>query len=170
MYGSYNGNLMQQRFQWTRSYHRTNFTASAHAMRNWRENPCIFDVLQNTIGWEYDGRKVAMLWEKYGYLYPRSSQQGGFYCIFLCYEKLIRNTMHFPCNEVYHRMGIGWEKSTHTIGKVWAPISQFLPISALSCAMEYWWETHAFPIRWHSLIFSWVLDYLCKCWQTFSPK
>ena len=26
--------------------------------------------------------------------------------------------MHFPYDEVYHRIGIEWEKSTHTMGKV----------------------------------------------------
>ena len=37
--------------------------------------------------------------------------------------------MHFPCDEVYPRMGVEWEKSTHTMGKVWKPIS-----IAFSCA------------------------------------
>ena len=26
--------------------------------------------------------------------------------------------MHFPYDEIYHKMGIGWERSTHTMGKV----------------------------------------------------
>ena len=38
-------------------------------------------------------------------------------------------TMHFPCDEVYPTMGVEWEKSTHTMGKVWKPIS-----IAFSCA------------------------------------
>ena len=125
---------------------------------------CAVEYHRVGIWWKKSSHALGKIWVSLS----QSSQQGGFYWIFLCYEKLIRNTMHFPCNEVYHRMGIGCEKSTHAIGKVWVPISQFLPISALSCAMEYWWETHAFPIRWDSLIFSWVLDYLCKCWQTLS--
>ena len=27
-------------------------------------------------------------------------------------------THAFPCDEIYDRMGTGWEKSTHTMGKV----------------------------------------------------
>ena len=26
--------------------------------------------------------------------------------------------IHFPYAEIYHRMGIGWKKSTHTMGNV----------------------------------------------------
>ena len=32
--------------------------------------------------------------------------------------KLMGKPMHFPYDEVSHRMGIKWEKSTHTMGKV----------------------------------------------------
>ena len=44
------------------------------------------------------------------------SSQGGFCCIFKCYLKLMGKTMHFPCGEVYHKMGIWWKKSTHMLG------------------------------------------------------
>ena len=33
--------------------------------------------------------------------------------------------MHFPDAEVYHRTGIGWEKSTHSMGKVLVSINLF---------------------------------------------
>ena len=39
---------------------------------------------------------------------------------------MIEKTMHFPYDEVCHRMGIGWEK-TQTMGKVKVPIFQVLP-------------------------------------------
>ena len=40
------------------------------------------------------------------------------FAIFPCYEKLMGKPMYFPCDEVYHRMRIGWEKSIRTMGKV----------------------------------------------------
>ena len=36
--------------------------------------------------------------------------------------------MHFPNDEVCHRMGIKWEKSTHTMGKLWSSIFQTFAI------------------------------------------
>ena len=32
--------------------------------------------------------------------------------------KLMRKCMHFPCDEVYHKMGILWEKCAHNMRKV----------------------------------------------------
>ena len=49
---------------------------------------------------------------------PVSPDAMGFVAFFLCYGKLMGKPMHFPNDEVYHRIGIGWEKSTHTMGKV----------------------------------------------------
>ena len=110
-----------------------------------------------TIGWESDGKKVRILWEKYDYQFPRFSPYSGFCCIFPYYGKLMGIPMHFPYDEVYHRMGIGWEKSTHTMGKVWLPISQVLPIRWVLLHFPMLWEidgkSHAFPIWWDSLIF-----------------
>ena len=71
-----------------------------------------------TIGWESNGKKASILWEKYEYQFPRLSPYQGFYCIFPYCGKFMGKPMHFPYAEVYHRMGIGWEKSTHTLGKV----------------------------------------------------
>ena len=48
--------------------------------------------------------------------------------------------MYFPCDEVYYRMGNGWEKRTHTTGKVWIPISQFSGFIVFSQYMGNWWE------------------------------
>ena len=76
------------------------------------------------------------------------------------YEKLMGTPMHFPYDEVYHRTGIGWEKTTHTMGKVWLPISQVLPIRWVLLHFPRLWKidgkTQAFPISWNSLIFSCV--------------
>ena len=58
--------------------------------------------------------------------------------------------IHSPYAEVYHRMGIGWEKSTQTMGKVWLSISQAFPIPWVLLHFPVLWEmygeTHAFHI------------------------
>ena len=74
--------------------------------------------MKSTMGWESNGKKAPILWEKYEYQFPRSSPYDEFCCLFPYYGKLMGKPMYFPYDEVYHRMGIRWEKSTHTMGKV----------------------------------------------------
>ena len=90
--------------------HTMGFVGFFCAMGNRWENPCISHVMKYTTGWESNGKKAPILWEKYEYQFPRSSSYNGFCCIFPYYGKLMRKPMHFPYDEVYHRMGIGWEK------------------------------------------------------------
>ena len=114
-------------------------------MGNWWENPCISHVMKYTAGWESNGKKAPKLWEKYEYQFPRSSSYNGFCCIFPYYGKLMGKSMHFPHDEVYHRIGIRWEKSTHTMGKVWLPISQLLPIQWVLLHFPMLWKTDGNP-------------------------
>ena len=104
------------------------FFAFSRTMRNWWGNPCISHMMKYAIGCEFNGKKAPILWEKYEYQFPRLSLHHGFCCIFPYCGKFMGKPMHFPYAEVYHRMGIGWERSTHTMGKVWVSISQNLPI------------------------------------------
>ena len=95
-------------------------------------------------------KKVSILWGKHGYQFPRLSQFDGFRCIFHCYGKLIGKPKHFSCIEVYYRKEIWLEKRTHTIWKVWVPISQafrwiLLHFPVLSKVNG---ETRAFFIWW----------------------
>ena len=126
------------------------FAEFSHAIGNWLENSYISHVMKSTIGWESNGKKAPILWEKYEYQFPRSSSYNGFCCIFPYYGKLMGKPMHFPYDEVYHRMGIRWEKSTHTMGKVWLPISQVFPIRWVllhfPMLLEIDGKTHAIPI------------------------
>ena len=128
------------------------FTEFSHAIGNWSENPHISHVMKSTIRWESNGKKAPVLWEKHEYQFPRSSPYDGFCWIFLCYGKLMETPMHFPCNKVYHRMGIEREKSTHTMGKVWVPISQVILTQWVLLHFPVLWEidgkTHAVPIWW----------------------
>ena len=89
-----------------------------------------------TTGWESNGKKAPIQWEKYEYQFPRPSPYDGFCCIFPYYKKLMGKPMHFPYDEVYHRMGIKWEKSTHTMGKVWLRISQVY--DGFCCIFQYY--------------------------------
>ena len=41
-----------------------------------------------------------------GNQFPKLSPFDGFGCLFPGYGKLMRKHMHFPCDEVYHKMGI----------------------------------------------------------------
>ena len=65
--------------------------------------------------------------EKYEYQFPRISPCSGFCSIFLYYGKLMRKPMFFPYDEVYHRRGILWRKSTHTMGKYEYQFPRFTP-------------------------------------------
>ena len=95
-------------------------------------------------------KKVPILWGKYRYQFHSFSQFDGFHCIFQCYGKLMGKPKHFPCDEVYYRMGIWLEKYTHTMEKVWVPISQAFPWVLLHFTVlwEIDGETHAFLIWW----------------------
>ena len=64
--------------------------------------------------------------------------------------KLTGKPMHFPYGELYHKMGIRWEKCTHIIVKIWESISQTFPMQWVLLHFPILWEiygkTHAFLI------------------------
>ena len=132
--------------------HTMGFVAFSCTVGNLWENPCISHMLKYSIGWESTGKKAPILWENYGYRFPRFSRYHGFSFIFLYCGKFMGKPMHFPYAEVYHRMGIGWEKSTHTMGKVWVSVSQTFHIPWVLLHFPALWgiygETHVFPICW----------------------
>ena len=107
---------------------------------------------------ESNGKKAPIVWETYEHQFRRFSPYDEFCCIFLYYGKLMGKPMYFPCDEVYYRMGIRWEKNTHTMVKVWVSVSQTFTIPWVllhfPVLREIYGETHAFPIWWHRLIFS----------------
>ena len=90
--------------------HTMGFVGVFRAMGNWWENPCISHIMKYTTGWESNGKKSPILWEKYQYQFLRSCPYDGFCYNFLYYEKLMGKPMHFPYDEVYHRTRIRWEK------------------------------------------------------------
>ena len=86
--------------------HTMGFDAFSCAAENLWGSPYISHMLKYTIGWELDGKKAPMLWEKYGYQFSRLSPYHGLCCIFPCCGKFMGKPMHFPYAEVYHTMGI----------------------------------------------------------------
>ena len=108
--------------------------------------------MKYTIKWESNGKKAPIIWEKYEHQFPRFSPYDEFCCIFLYYWKLMEKPMYFAYDEVYRRIGIVWAKITHTMGKVWVPISQVHPMQRVLLHFPVIWEidgeTRAFPIWW----------------------
>ena len=121
-------------------------------------------LLHFPVLWEMHGEKWPILCEKYENQFLSFTPYEGFCCIFPYYKKLMGQPMHFPYAEVYHRMRIGLEKSTHTMGRVWLSISQTFPLSWVLLQFPVLWEmygeTHALPIWWHRLILSCVVLHL----------
>ena len=62
--------------------------------------PYISHMLKYNIGWELDVQKALMLWEEYGYGFPRLSPYHGFCCIFPYRGKFMGKPIHFPYAEV----------------------------------------------------------------------
>ena len=119
------------------SPHTMSFVAFSRTMRNWWGNPCISHMLKYTIGWELDRKKAPILWEKYGYRFPRPSTYHGFCCIFPYCGKFMGKPIHFPHAEVYHRIGIGWEKSTILWEKDEYRFPRLSPYHGFCCIFPY---------------------------------
>ena len=80
--------------------HTMGFEAFSCAAENLWGSPYISHMLKYTIGWELDGKKAPMLWEKYGYQFSRLSPYHGLRCIFPCCGKLTGKPMHFPYDNI----------------------------------------------------------------------
>ena len=104
--------------------------------------------MKYTIKWESNGKKTPIIWEKYKHQFPRFSPYDEFCCIFLYYEKLTGKPMHFPYDEVYHRMGIGWEKSTYTMGISFPDFSHTMSFVVFSRTVGNLWGILKYTIGW----------------------
>ena len=80
--------------------HTMGFVAFSHTVGNLCGNPYISHMLKYTIGWESNGKKEPMLWEKYDCGFPRLSPYHGLCCIFLYYEKFMGKPMHFQYDDI----------------------------------------------------------------------
>ena len=64
------------------SPHTMGFVASFRGVGNCWGNPCISHIMKYTTGWESNGKKAPIQWEKYEYQFPRLSLYHEFCCIF----------------------------------------------------------------------------------------
>ena len=76
--------------------HTMGFVAFSHTVGNLWENPCISRMMKYTIGWESDGKKAPILWEKYEYQFPRLSPIPWVLFHFSVLEKIYEETHTFP--------------------------------------------------------------------------
>ena len=96
--------------------------------------------------------KSPIRWYKYEYQFPRFFHTIGFVAV----SCTMGNWWGNPCISHMMKYTIGWEsfgkKITHTMGKVWVPISQVHSIQLVllhfPVLCEIDGETHAFPTCW----------------------
>ena len=96
-------------FPWTNfpSFsHSIGFPAFCHAMGNWRENPCISHMMKYTAGWESNGTNHPFYGKITGTNFPGLPNSMGFADFSNAFWNLMKKPMHFPCEDVYHRMRI----------------------------------------------------------------
>ena len=135
---------------------RTNFPGFSHSMGfadfsnvmvNLTRKPCLSHMMKYTIGWESYGEKSPMLCEKCQYQFPSFTPYDGFCCIFPCYGKLMGKPMHFPNVEVYHKMGILWEKSSLQWEKCEYEFPRFTPYDGFCCIFPYYEKLMGKPMH-----------------------
>ena len=124
-----------------------------HVMGNQWENTCISHLLKYTIRWEKSTYIMGKVWLLISQTFPIPCDLLHFPILW----KIYGGPMHFPYDELYHRMGIEWEKSTHTMGKVWVSIFKTFPIPWVLLHFPILWEIYGesqeFPKWWHWLFF-----------------
>ena len=87
--------------------HRVDFTAFSRVIGNWWEKPCISHVVNYTIGWESDRRKVSIL--------PDSPNSTGF----VAFSYAMGNWWGNPCISQVMKYTIGWESNVKKAPMLW---------------------------------------------------
>ena len=75
-------------------------------------------MMKYIIGWESNGKKAPILWEKYEYQFPRFTPYEGFCCIFPYYEKLDGNRMGKKAPILWEKYDYRFPRLPHTMGFV----------------------------------------------------
>ena len=121
------------------------FTAFSHAMGNWWGNPYISHIIKYTIGSDSNGKEAPYSGKSMRTNLPDSPHTIGFvgfswkpisqafpiWWVFLPFpmlREIDEKTHGFPIWWSIPQDGNLVEKKTHTMGKVWVPISQVLHI------------------------------------------
>ena len=126
---------------------KMSFVAFSCTLGNWWGNPCISHMKKYTIRWESCGEKSPIVWKKYEYQFPRFTPYEGFCCILQYYEKFMGKPMDFPYAEVYHRMGIGWEKAPILCEKYDYRFPRLSPYHGFCCIFSYCGKFMGKPIH-----------------------
>ena len=134
-----------EKFVWKHMYHPWN------VVYHWIEIPMLWEKssIEKVMHFPcYKANHRMGIWLKRTSLTFRLSPQDVFYCIFWWHGILMESPMYFPCDGVYHKIGIWSKRSTHTLGKVWVPISQAPSMVWVLLDFLMLWdidgETHAF--------------------------
>ena len=104
--------------------HSMGFPSISHASGNWRENPGISHMVKYATGWQSNGKNHTFYGKNMGTNFPGIPHSMGF----ICYGEFDGKTHPFPMWWSTPQDGNLMEKSTHTVWKVWVPISQVLHI------------------------------------------
>ena len=86
--------------------HLMGFPAFFHAMGNWWENLWISHLMKYTTRWEPNGKNHPFYGKRKETNFSDLSILMGFADFPNAMGNVIRKPMHFPCDEVYHRMRI----------------------------------------------------------------
>ena len=127
----YNGNLMEKNHPYYGKSMSTNFPGSPYmtgflafscSVGNWWGNLCIFQMMKCAIGWECNGKKAPVLWEKYEYHFFSLSSYHGF-CLHLPVLREI--------DEKIHAFPIWWHWLTFSCQR--SKTYEFIKLSSQNC-------------------------------------
>ena len=127
--------------------HTMSFVAFSHTVGNVWGNRWISHMLKYTIGWKSDGKKAPMLWEKYGYRFPRLSPYHEFCRIFPYCGKFMGN----PCISHMLKYTIRWESDEKKAAILWEKyeyqFSRLFPCHGFCCIFSYCGKFMGKPIH-----------------------
>ena len=138
----HNENLMVKKHPYYEKSMSTNFLGSVHAkyfiafsraIGNWWGNSSIFHMMKYTTGWKTNGKKHPYYRKNTGNRFPGFPHLMGFYCIFPCCGKLMKNPFISHVMKIYHRIGTRWEKSTQSWEKYEYEFGRFSPYDGFCC-------------------------------------
>ena len=118
--------------------HKPSFAAFSDTMIYWWEASYTSNVMKYTVGQESGRIEATILWEMYGYQYPRFLTWHGFYWIFPCYGILMANLIHFPYDKIRFFFFL-WN-------------SKINPVKPYYCDLYYDWTIVLF--EWFFMIYS----------------
>ena len=110
--------------------HSIGFVTFSHAMGNWWGKPCISHVMKYTLRWELNGKKVPILWVKYGNQFQ------------LHFPVLLGNLWGNPCVSHVMKYTIRWESHWKKALILWEKYEyqfpRFSPSDGFCCIFPFY--------------------------------